>query len=81
VQATQSVTVLIPPSEQAGVMSDVASKPIFIATDLAERIQAAQAMQIDNYLIVEASGRVLISRAMSERVRWLQQPKQIQIIP
>lgn len=81
VQATQSVTVLIPPSEQAGVMSDVASKPIFIATDLAERIQAAQAMQLDNYLIVEASGRVLISRAMSERIRWLQQPKQIQIIP
>ncbi len=67
---TQSVTILIPPQTQAGVLSDVASKPIFIATNNA-RLQAANAMQINQFLIIESKKNILISPAMSERIHWI----------
>lgn len=69
-KGTQAVTVLIPPGEHAGVLSDVASKPIFIS-DARQRDAAAKAMGISDYLVVDSEGRVSVSEAMQTRIHWL----------
>ncbi|MGQ0442112.1 MAG: FAD:protein FMN transferase, partial [Methylophilaceae bacterium] len=72
VEGTQSVTVLIPPQPSAGTLSDVASKPIFIA-NRNKRAEAAKRMQVTHYLIIESSHRIQISAAMAKRLTWLDQ--------
>jgi FAD:protein FMN transferase len=62
--------VLIPPKKNAGVLSDVASKPIFIAKSEA-RIEAAKTMGIDNFLIIESKDKIYVSSAMAKHITWL----------
>ncbi len=69
-EGTQAVTVLIPPQANAGVLSDVASKPIFIA-NADQRIEAANAMRVDNFLVIESEKKIYISPSMAKRVTWL----------
>jgi thiamine biosynthesis lipoprotein len=69
-EGTQAVTVLVPPQANAGVLSDVASKPIFIAK-ADQRIQAAHAMHVDNFLVIESEKNIYISPSMAKRVTWL----------
>lgn len=70
VQGMQAVTVLIPPQSHAGVMSDVASKPIFIAkTD--SRAEAAKSMGVENFLVIESTDKIGVSVAMAKRITWL----------
>ena len=70
VQGTQAVTVLIPPQNNAGVMSDVASKPIFIA-NADSRAEAAKTMGVDNFLVIESANKIWVSSAMAKRITWL----------
>ncbi len=70
VQGVQAVTVLIPPQNNAGTLSDVASKPICIAKPEA-RAEAAEAMGVKNYLVIESADKILVSKAMSKRITWL----------
>jgi FAD:protein FMN transferase len=70
VQGVQAVTVLIPPQPNAGVLSDVTSKPIFIAKPEA-RIDAALAMNIENFMIIETGQKIYVSPAMAKRITWL----------
>ncbi len=70
VQGVESVTVLIPPQNNAGTLSDVASKPIFIAKP-ETRAEAAKAMGVENYLVIESADKILVSKAMSKRITWL----------
>jgi thiamine biosynthesis lipoprotein len=70
VQGVQAVTVLIAPSANAGVLSDVASKPIFIAKPQA-RVDAASMMGIENFLVIESEHHIYISPALSKRLTWL----------
>jgi thiamine biosynthesis lipoprotein len=70
VQGVQAVTVLIPPQSNAGTLSDVASKPIFIAKPEV-RAAAAKAMSIQNYLVIESTDKIYVSAAMAKRVTWL----------
>lgn len=71
VQNIQAVTVLIPPQiKSAGVLSDVASKPIFIA-EPNMRQNAAKAMGVENYLIIESANKILLSPSMAKRITWL----------
>ena len=72
VQGTQAVTVLIPPQSRAGVMSDVASKPIFIAKS-DSRAEAAKSMGVENFLIIESTDKIWVSVAMAKRITWLDQ--------
>ena len=72
---TQAVTVLIPPQHHAGVLSDVSSKPIFIAAD-DKRQSIASVMGVENYLVVDAHGEISLSDAMKKRIHWLKLPKQ-----
>lgn len=71
VQGIQAVTVLIPPQiKNAGVLSDVASKPIFIA-EPKMRENAAKAMGVENYLIIESANKILLSPSTAKRITWL----------
>lgn len=78
-QHTQAVTVLIPPGPQAGTLSDVASKPIFIATQQ-QRAQVAQAMQVQHVLVVDEHGQRFLSRAMAARLSWLDKHAKTQLL-
>ncbi len=70
VQGMQAVTVLIPPKENAGVLSDVTSKPIFIAKPEA-RVETANKMQVENFMMIESSQKIYVSPAMAKRITWL----------
>jgi FAD:protein FMN transferase len=70
VEGVQSVTVLIPPQSNAGVLSDVTSKPIFIAAP-SNRAKAAENMHVNDYLIIESADKIFASPAMAKRLKWL----------
>jgi len=70
VQGTQAVTVLIPPQSNSGVMSDVASKPIFIAKS-DSRAETAKSIGVENFLIIESTDKIWVSVAMAKRITWL----------
>lgn len=70
VDRTQSVTVLIPPAPDSGVISDVASKPIFLAT-AENRVAQARHMHIEHVLLIDAQGRIFASHSMAARLRWV----------
>jgi FAD:protein FMN transferase len=70
VQGIQSVTVLIPPQINAGTLSDVASKPIFIANP-ETRAEAAKTMHVENFLVIESADKILVSKALAKRITWL----------
>jgi thiamine biosynthesis lipoprotein len=69
------VTVLIPPQHHAGVLSDVGSKPIFIAAE-DKRQAMASAMGVQNYLVIDAHGEISLSDTMKKRIHWLKLPQQ-----
>jgi FAD:protein FMN transferase len=69
VRGMQSVTVLIPPQTHAGVLSDVASKPIFIAA-ANMRLGAASAMGVKHFLVI-TNNQVQVSEAMHQQLSWL----------
>jgi len=64
---TQAVTVLVTPQPGAGVLSDVASKPIFIAGDQWRGM--ARRFGLDHVLRVDAQGRIEVTRAMGARMQ------------
>lgn len=70
VQHTQAVTVLIPPGHDAGVQSDVGSKPIFIAAP-SEKIQAAKKMGITYFLVIDRESNITLSEKLARRITWL----------
>jgi thiamine biosynthesis lipoprotein len=69
-QGTQSVTVLIPPGEHAGVLSDVTSKPIFI-NERSKKAEAASKMGVSHVLVIEEDGQILATSDMLPRLTWL----------
>ena len=68
-QASQAVTVLVTARPDAGVRSDVASTPLFIAGDAWPAM--ARRYAVDAVLRVDAAGRISVTRAMSARLRLL----------
>ena len=70
VQGTQLVTVLIPPQTSAGVLSDVTSKPIFIAK-MDARAATAKTMGVENFIVIGSASKILVSPAMAKRLYWL----------
>jgi thiamine biosynthesis lipoprotein len=69
---TQAVTVLIPPRRQAGMWSDVASKPIFIAGNGWRAM--AEKLGITHVLRIDADGKVDATEAMRARLKMEAQP-------
>ena len=68
VQGVQAVTVLVPPAPDAGTLSDVASKPLFIRGVSGWR-EAAAMMRIDNAMLIDAGGTMHLTPAMHQRIR------------
>lgn len=83
VQHTQAVTVLVPPQalsgSQAGVLSDVASKPIFIAEEAMQAQHAAQ-MQISDFMIINAQGHIRVSEPLAAKLTWLNPDEKFSVI-
>lgn len=74
VQHTQAVTVLIPPQTalqtQAGVLSDVASKPIFIEP-LENKTKAAAMFDVQNFMYIDQQSNITVSKDMAKKLQWL----------
>jgi thiamine biosynthesis lipoprotein len=68
-QGTQAVTILVPPSEQAGTLSDVASKPIFISSS-DDRTAAAKTMGVADFMVIDTQAKVFVSASMARRLKW-----------
>jgi len=68
VQGVQAVTVLTQ-GTRAGVLSDATSKPVFIAGVGAWRA-AAQRMQLNEVLLIDADGTVHLTAAMHKRLEF-----------
>jgi thiamine biosynthesis lipoprotein len=70
VQHTQAVTVLIPPQRNAGVLSDVASKPIFIAA-AEDKASTAARLGIQYFMVIDQQSNISVSKALAQRLDWL----------
>ncbi len=73
VQHTQAVTVLIPPQAptdpQAGVLSDVASKPIFIET-AENKSKVAAMLGIKNLMVIDQESNIFVTRDLAQKLHW-----------
>lgn len=69
VQGVQAVTVLIPPGEHAGTLSDAASKPPFIAGVAGWR-GAAQRMGVAMAMLIDGKGEVYITPSLARRIEF-----------
>ena len=76
--STQAVTILIPKDKNAGLYSDVYSKPIFIAGDEWQKI--AKDLKLNNVLRINKNGKIEISRTFYPRLEFLIEQKDIQIV-
>lgn len=80
VEHTQALSVLISPRAAAGTLSDVASKPLFIAGVDWPRL--ARRLQVEHVLRVDAEGHVQVSAAMHRRLVYVgRQPPALEIVP
>ena len=72
-QTMQAATVIALPSAEAGAISDVATKPVFIG-GIANATHYAERFGIKDVLLVAMDGSVYITPSMQARVQWLQPP-------
>ncbi|NWG86697.1 MAG: FAD:protein FMN transferase [Hydrogenophilaceae bacterium] len=68
VQGVQAVTVLAR-GPQAGVLSDVASKPLFIVGAEGWR-QMAEKMGIAEAMFIDGAGKISVTQALAPRLQW-----------
>ncbi len=73
----QSVTVLVPPQApghaQAGVLSDVASKPLFIA-GVAQSHRYAEVFGLQDYLLIDDKAAIFVTSGLAKKLHWLVSP-------
>lgn len=79
VQGVQAVTVLTR-GERAGLLSDVTSKPIFIAGVAGWR-EAVRAMHQTDALLIDADGKVHLTEAMQKRLKFSDSATIVQSLP
>lgn len=80
VQGVQAVTVLIPPGPQAGTLSDVSTKPVFIL-GLSGWRAAAQAMGVQHVLLIDGRGQTHVSQALQHRLTFTDPDVRPEILP
>ncbi|XZG70094.1 FAD:protein FMN transferase [Chitinibacteraceae bacterium HSL-7] len=66
---SRAAIVLISARPHAGLLSDIAGKPLFIA-GAGKALALAKRLGVDQYLIIDASGRAHATRAMATRLDW-----------
>lgn len=77
--ASMSATALVDPGPQAGLTSDAATKPLFIAGH-EHAASIAKRFNVRNWLVVSPTGTVYLSQSMQPRVHWLIAPPQVRVI-
>ncbi len=70
-EGARAVTVLIPKGENAGLLSDADSKPLFVAGPSGWR-GAAEKIGLDDALLVDDRGKIHVTRGMSGRIHFEQ---------
>jgi thiamine biosynthesis lipoprotein len=79
----QSVTVLVPPQAVwkagAGVLSDVASKPLFIVGN-AQSEHYANIFAIQDYLLIDDNAVGYVSSTLAKKLHWLAMPAKLNTI-
>ncbi|WP_024301149.1 FAD:protein FMN transferase [Pseudogulbenkiania sp. MAI-1] len=75
----QAATVVVAPAADAGLRSDVATKPIYLA-DTARASYYASRFGIRDVLLVDGHGEVWLSRSMQARLHWLGEPPRIHLL-
>nr|WP_291989026.1 hypothetical protein [Candidatus Accumulibacter sp. ACC007] len=79
-EAHAGATVLVSRRADAGTLSDVASKPLFIAG--ADWPRLARRLQLQQVLRVDAEGRVQVSRALHARLDYVGgEPQALEVLP
>lgn len=68
-QGVEAVTVLIAPGKHAGTLSDVASKPLFIA-GVSGWQQAARQMGVNAAMLIDANGKIYLTPVMRKRLNF-----------
>ncbi|MFM2435816.1 MAG: hypothetical protein RL063_1797 [Pseudomonadota bacterium] len=83
-QHMQSVTVLVPPQaanqSQAGVLSDVVTKPIFIA-GATQSSRLAQAFGIQDFMLIDERAHITVSKQMAQKLHWVNADVQFKTLP
>ncbi len=80
VMHTQALTVLISPRQNAGTLSDAASKPLFIAGSTWPEL--AHKLNVEQVLRVDAEGGIQVTAELNRRLEFVGgPPKTIEIIP
>nr|WP_294866018.1 FAD:protein FMN transferase [uncultured Pseudogulbenkiania sp.] len=75
----QAATVVVAPAADAGLRSDVATKPIYLA-DTARASYYASRFGIRDVLLVDGHGEVWLSRSMQARLHWLGEAPRIHLL-
>ena len=69
---TQSITVLAAPGVEAGLLSDIASKPAFILGAVAWKAQLRR-LGIEDAMRVDESGKMAMTSTLVKRAHWVRQ--------
>lgn len=78
-QGTQSLTILIPGGADAGMRSDVLTKPLFIAGE--QWSQLAHRLAVGHVLRIDAQGKIFVTPAMRERLTFTPDDLHITVMP
>ncbi|MFZ5529677.1 MAG: FAD:protein FMN transferase [Pseudomonadota bacterium] len=80
VQGVQAATVVVPAQPGAGVLSDAASKPIFISGVDGWR-EAARTMGVDMAMLIDDQAVVHVTEALQRRIQFLEQGMEVKTVP
>ncbi len=75
---TQALTVLISPRTSAGTLSDMASKPLFIAGE--SWPEMARKLDVDQILRIDAQGNIEVSPRLNKRLQFTSKPENLREI-
>lgn len=79
-QGVQAATVVMPKGSLAGTLSDVASKPAFIAGVKGWRA-AAQAMGVENAMLIDERGEIYLTSAIKKRLDFQEKSLALHEVP
>ena len=73
-QGTEAVTILVPPQLNAGTLSDVLSKPIFLSAGdqrLAFVKQFQKEFKLENVMVIDSQHQVFVTEALAKHLTWI----------
>ena len=73
-QGLEAVTIVVPPQANAGTLSDVLSKPIFIGSPLARSAfikQFANEFKLDNIMLIDSQHALFVTDSLRRQLTWI----------